>query len=84
MFDVPDFTNRDLWFRESAQSDLSRIRHCIEHLDASADERDFFRVCFSAIIRDMSRADPDVAPPVLLKAKKFPKNADQKSARNCA
>lgn len=69
---IPEFGNRDFWFRNAAQRDLARIRYCIDHLDASADERDFFRVCLSAIIRDMSRADPDVAPPVLLKPDKFP------------
>src|SRR5574341_340546 len=70
---LPEFESRDFWFREAAQKDLARIRYCIQKLEASPDEKDFFRVCFSSIIRDMSRADPDVAPPVLLKPEKFPK-----------
>ena len=69
---IPEFANRDFWFRKAAQQELARIRHCIEALESSAEERDFFRACFSAIIRDMSRADPDVAPPVLLKPENFP------------
>lgn len=70
---IPQFTNLDFWFRKSAQNDLARIRQCIERMEASPGEQDFFRVCLSAIVRDMSRADPDVAPPVLLKLEKFPK-----------
>src|SRR5574341_1214391 len=70
---IPEFEGRDFWFRKAAQKELARIRYCIEKLEASPDEKDFFRVCFSSIIRDMSRADPDVAPPVLLKPEKFPK-----------
>lgn len=69
---IPEFKNRDFWFRPAAQEDLARIRYSIETLDMSPDERDFFRVCLSAIIRDMSRADPDVAPPVLFNPEKFP------------
>jgi len=70
---IPEFKGRDFWFRKAAQKDLARIRYCIDTLDASSDERDFFRTCFSATIRGMSRADPDIAPPVLLKPEKFPK-----------
>ncbi len=70
---IPEFSSRDFWFRKAAQRDLARIRYCVENIEASPDEKDFFRVCFSAIIRDMSRADPDIAPPVLFKSEKFPK-----------
>lgn len=74
---IPEFENIDFWFRKAVQRDLARILYCIEHLDASSDEQDFFRVCFSAIIRDMSWADPDIAPPVLLKPEKFPESLQQ-------
>jgi len=68
---IPEFHNRDFWFRRAAQIQLASIRQSIEFLQAPLPIKDFFWVCFSAIIRDMSRADPFIAPPVLLKASKF-------------
>jgi DNA modification methylase len=70
---IPDFPNRDFWFRPSVQRDLAIVRDCIERSNRrSPDVRDFFRVCLSSIIRDVSWADPKVAPPVKLAAGKFP------------
>jgi DNA modification methylase len=71
--DIPDFPNRDFWFRKKAQSDLARAITCVEHLDTFPAVRDFFRVCLSSIIRDVSWADPKVAPPVKLNSAKFPR-----------
>lgn len=70
---LPDFKNRDYWFRNKAQTELAQIRAAIEKLDADVKEKDFFLVSFSAIIRDMSRADPDIAPPVRFNPNNFPK-----------
>jgi len=69
---IPQFPGIDFWFRQRAQEGLAKVRSCIEDLDASVPEKDFFWACYSSIIRDMSRADPRVAPPVRLSAKKFP------------
>jgi len=69
---IPQFPGVDFWFRPKAQEGLARIRDCIDELDADMHEKDFFWACYSSIIRDMSRADPKVAPPVRLSAKKFP------------
>lgn len=69
---IPQFPGIDFWFRQRAQKGLAKVRDCIEDLDASVSEKDFFWACYSSIIRDMSRADPRVAPPVRLSAKKFP------------
>ncbi|MBI2757997.1 MAG: hypothetical protein HYX49_04895 [Chloroflexi bacterium] len=68
---IPDFPAIDFWFRKDAQKGLSTIRTAIELLNADFQVKDFFWVCFSSIIRDMSRADPKVSPPVLLSAGKF-------------
>lgn len=69
---VPQFPGLDFWFRQRAQEGLAKVRDCIEALDASVSEKDFFWACYSSTIRDMSRADPRIAPPVRLSAKKFP------------
>jgi len=74
---IPIFPNRDFWFRKKVQEDLAKIKESIELMNSSPAVRDFFRVCLSAIVRDVSRADPHVAPPVKLNANNFP--ADQRN-----
>lgn len=68
--DPPDFPNRDFWFVKKAQTELSKIKHCIIQV-IDPDCRDFFWVCFSSIIRRSSLADPRVPPPVRLRAANF-------------
>lgn len=68
---IPDFPGIDFWFRQDAQKGLSTIRDSIELLEADFNVKDFFWACFSSIIRDMSRADPEISVPVLLSANKF-------------
>lgn len=68
---LPEFENRNFWFRESAQKGLGSIRAVLENLECTSAEKDFFRVCLSSIIRDMSRADPKIAPPVVMRADNF-------------
>lgn len=78
--EIPEFPNRDLWFSKRIQNELAKIRKCIEDVE-DPDFRDFFLVCFSYIIRDVSLADPKIAPPVILKPEHFSKNpARQKEA----
>lgn len=67
---IPEFTNIDLWFSISAKNGLGKIRTCIEQLEDS-NCKDFFWVCFSRLVRAVSRADPNIPPPVLLKIKKY-------------
>ena len=71
---VPRFTNIDFWFSKKAQIELTKIRDCIEQAVDSPDSRDFFWVCFSSIVREVSLADPGIPPPVLLKAERFKDN----------
>lgn len=68
---LPDFPGIDFWFREEAKKELGIIKDAIQSLGCHVTEKDFFWTCFSSIIRDMSRADPKVSPPVLLSAEKF-------------
>ncbi len=60
---IPEFENRDLWFNKKTQKDLAKIKHVIDNLDASKDIRDFLLVCFSAIVKKVSNAEPrDIHP----------------------
>lgn len=77
---ISRFPGIDFWFRQRAQKGLAKVRDCIEALDATVSEKDFFWTCYSSIIRDMSRADPKVPPPVRLSAKKFP-NAEKATVK---
>lgn len=70
---IPEFKNRDLWFSKRVQRGLAKIRLCIENID-NDDYRDFFLASFSSIVRDVSFADPKIAPPVILRAENFSKN----------
>ena len=70
---LPEFENRDLWFSKRVQKKLGTIRLCIENVENN-DHKDFFLASFSSIIRDVSFADPKIAPPVILRARNFTKN----------
>jgi DNA modification methylase len=74
---TPEFRNIDLWFSKKVQRMLSRIRFCIDELENDYC-RDFFQVCFSSIIRDVSFADPKIPPPVILRPENFADNPVQK------
>lgn len=67
---IPEFKNIDLWFSESAKNGLGKIKASIEQLEDD-DCKDFFWICFSKLVRNVSRADPNIPPPVLLKVKKY-------------
>jgi DNA modification methylase len=68
--EIPDFPNRDFWFEKDVQKDLGHILNCIKEVK-NIKYRDFFKVCFSSIIRKVSNADPKIVPPV--KSKKMRK-----------
>ncbi len=67
---IPNFKNIDFWYSKKAKSGLSKLKFCIDQLKDD-DCKDFFWVCFSKLVRDVSRADPHVPPPVLLKVQKY-------------
>lgn len=46
------------WFRRYVAIDLAQIRQAIEGLDGPAAHRRFYLLCFAAIIRSTSNADP--------------------------
>lgn len=73
---IPEFKNIEFWFSRKAIYKLSRLKCSIETLDDD-EYKDFFWVCFSSIIRKVSKADPFIPPPVKLKVHKY-KNSTQK------
>ena len=76
--EIPKFTNRGFWFSARMQIELAKIRTCIEEVE-NPDFRDFFLVCFSSIIRGVSLADPEIAPPVLLNPRNFAGNSQRQN-----
>ena len=63
-FNTPDFQNIHYWFRNEDISKLAKIKFCIDCLD-NPDVRDLYKVTFSSIIKDVSKADPRIYVPVL-------------------
>lgn len=55
-FELPTIPNIQHWFTEQATRDLSIIKHFVFEID-NENIRDFFKVCFSSIIRKSSNAD---------------------------
>jgi len=68
---IPIYDNINMWFSEEAIIKLLKLRYAIENLDIRSDVKDFFWLCFSSIIRKVSRADPYIPPPVILKLEKY-------------
>jgi len=56
--DLPDFPNRDHWFRKEVLADLAIIKRNILQID-DGNVRRFFLACFSSIIKKTSNADPE-------------------------
>ena len=55
---VPEIPNREHWFRPSVLSELATIKKNIWSIRPK-DHQDFFRICFSSIIRRVSNSDND-------------------------
>jgi len=55
--EIPDFPNRDYWFRPDVLQDLGIITKQISLIE-NPEIRDFFLVCLSSILKDVSNADP--------------------------
>jgi DNA modification methylase len=55
---VPEIPNRDHWFRPHVLADLATIKKHVWALK-QRDCRDFFKICFSSIIRKVSNSDDD-------------------------
>lgn len=62
--------NIDHWFPKHVQYDLSRLKRAIEQI-TEPELNDFFQVCYSAIVKSSSYADPNLSVPVKIKPVKF-------------
>lgn len=69
--EIPGSSAIFLWFSPPAVDGLSKLRKAIKSIEMPVDYRDFFWVCFSAIIRKSSKANPYIPPPVFLKPEKY-------------
>lgn len=56
--EVPQIPNVFHWFRCYVLIDLARLRQAIQLLDVPRKHKDFLMLCFGAIIRNSSNADP--------------------------
>ena len=55
---IPAIPNLAHWFRRYVVIDLARLRQAIVALDVPSAERKFFLLCFAAVLRNASNADP--------------------------
>ncbi|HIH00838.1 TPA: site-specific DNA-methyltransferase [Thermoplasmata archaeon] len=55
---IPEIPNRDHWFRPEVLADLATIKKHVWRM-RKGDYQDFFKICFSSIIRKMSNSDAD-------------------------
>ncbi|HDK27437.1 MAG TPA: hypothetical protein ENG48_10190 [Candidatus Atribacteria bacterium] len=68
---IPIYDNINIWFSQDAINKLAKLRYAIQNLKIEKDVKDFFWLCFSGIIRKISKADPYIPPPVVLKLEKY-------------
>jgi hypothetical protein len=69
--EIGEFANRSLWFSDDAFNRLSRLKNAIRTLDSEQDYKDFFWLCYSSIVRKVSKANPYIPPPVVLKPERY-------------
>lgn len=65
--DIPTFPYRDNWFNKEITLELAYLKKIIETLDTTKDIKDFYRICFSSIIRVVSNADDNCTRTVIRK-----------------
>jgi DNA modification methylase len=67
---IPNVVNRNYWFSQKVQSQLSKLLYSIKKIENDS-YRKFFMVCFSNCIKKVSYADPRIAVPVKLNPNRF-------------
>lgn len=83
--DLPQFPYRDNWFKREILKELTFIKQIVNRLNAAKDLKDFYRICFSSIIRSVSNADNNCTRTVVrkkLNKKIYPSFALTKFAEN--
>ena len=72
---IPDFPNKDFWFSQHVQEQLSHLLHVVQKLKDKK-HKVFFMVCFSNIIKKVSYADPRIYVPVRMNPERFTDKPD--------
>ena len=67
------------WFSPSTIQQLTRLEEAIDKIHFK-DQRRFFLLCFSNLIKKVSFADPSISVPVRLNPERFTKSTDRKKA----
>lgn len=67
------------WFSPSTIQQLVRLEESIEKIKSKEQKR-FFLLCFSNVIKKVSFADPSISVPVKLNPERFSKNPERKKA----
>ena len=67
------------WFSPSTITQLTRLEESIGKIK-SCEQRKFFLLCFSNLIKKVSFADPSISVPVKLNPERFIKNPERKKA----
>ncbi len=65
--EIPTFPYIDNWFNKEIIFELAYLRKIIGNLDISENTKNFFKVCFSSIIRGISNADDNCTRTVIRK-----------------
>lgn len=65
--DIPKFPYRDNWFKKEIIYELAFLKKLILNMDTEDDIKDFYLVCFSSIIRNVSNADDNCTRTVVRK-----------------
>jgi len=65
--DIPEFPYRDNWFNREITLELYHIKKSIDEICVDSKIKDFFRICFSSIIRAVSNADNNCTRTVIRK-----------------
>lgn len=67
---IPIFTNIDIWFSLRVQKELSKLLYSINQV-CYGKYKDFFLMCFSALIHKVSYMDPRIAVPVRINIERY-------------
>ncbi len=81
--DIPQFPYRDNWFNKEIVLELAYLKKIIENMEFNDNIKNFYRVCFSSIIRMVSNADNNCTRTVVrkkLNKKVYPADALTKFA----
>jgi len=65
--EIPIFPYRDNWFNKEIILELAYLRKIIKDIETNDDIKDFYKICFSSIIRAVSNADDNCTRTVIRK-----------------